>query len=135
MARVFVALFFLGLVFAVLALISCLSAEDREVRGLPRIGWVLVILLFPLIGSLVYYFAGRPVKATPAQGTWRPGSGFPEATRPKPVLAPDDDPEFLRKIDNKRRREDEDHLRRWEEDLKKREDDLRKREDTPPADS
>jgi len=135
MARVGVALFFLGLIFAVLALISCLSAEDGKVRGLPRILWVLVILLFPLLGSVAYYLAGRPVKASAAPGTWRPGSGFPEATRPKRVLAPDDDPEFLRKIDNKGKREEDDLLRRWEEDLKKREDDLRKREDTPPTDS
>jgi hypothetical protein len=88
-ARVYVALFLLGLVFAVLALISCLSAEEGEVRGLPRLLWVLVILLFPLLGSIAYFFAGRPVSRAAKAGRVRPA---------RRVIAPDDDPEFLRRI-------------------------------------
>lgn len=110
MARVYLALFLLGLVFAVLALISCLSAEDGQVRALPRLLWVVLILVFPLLGSLAYYFAGRPLRPAPASGTsgwggvgggrhrgWAAGE-----TRPRP-MAPDDDPEFLRRIDPRNR--------------------------------
>jgi hypothetical protein len=126
MGRVYVLLFFLGLIFAVFALISCLSAEDGEVRALPRWAWVVIILFFPLLGSIAYFAAGRPVRSTGRPGAWRPGGGFPEPERPKRPLAPDDDPEFLRQLDAKSKREDEDLLRRWEEDLKRREDDLKK---------
>jgi hypothetical protein len=136
MGRIYVLLFFLGLIMAVFALISCLSAEDGEVRGLPRIVWVLIILFFPLLGSVVYFLAGRPIKAGGKPVTRRPGAGFPEPPRPKRPLAPDDDPEFLKQLDAKGKREDEDLLRRWEEDLRRREDDLRKpgksNEDVPP---
>jgi hypothetical protein len=136
MGRLYVLLFFLGLILAVFALISCLSAEDGDVRALPRWAWVVIILFFPLLGSIAYFAAGRPLRSTPRAGSWRPGSGFPEVERPRPPIAPDDDPEFLRQLDAKGKREDEDLLRRWEEDLRRREDDLRKRgktsDDTPP---
>jgi hypothetical protein len=133
MARLYEFAFVLEILLTVLALISCLSAEEGEIRALPRIVWVILILLFPLVGSIVYFAAGRPVKATPA-GQWRPGSGFPEAERPARTTAPDDDPAFLKAIDAQKRRSDEELLRRWEEDLRRREDELRKREDSPPSD-
>jgi hypothetical protein len=117
----------------VFALISCLSAEDGEVRALPRWAWVVIILFFPLLGSIAYFGAGRPLKTGPRSGAWRPGGGFPEAERPKRPIAPDDDPEFLRQLDARSKKDDEDLMRRWEEDLKRREDDLRKKsDDTPP---
>jgi hypothetical protein len=133
MGRIYVLLFFAGLILAVISLISCLSAEDGEVRALPRWAWVVIILFFPLLGSIAYLAAGRPVNTTSRRGTWRPGSGFPEAERPKRPIAPDDDPEFLRQLDAKSKKDDEELLKRWEEDLKRREDDLRKKsDDTPP---
>lgn len=135
MGRLYMFFFALEVLLVVLALISCLSAEEGELRALPRIIWVILILLFPLVGSIVYFAVGRPVTTTPRREHWRPGGGFPEATRPARPLAPDDDPEFLRKIDHQGKREDEDLLRRWEEDLKRREENLRKRDDRPPADS
>jgi hypothetical protein len=133
MARIYVLIFLLGLVLAVFALISCLSAEDGEVRALPRWAWVVIILLFPLLGSIAYFGAGRPLKTARRPGAWRPGSGFPAAERPKRPIAPDDDPEFLRQLDARSKKEDEELLKRWEEDLKRREDDIRKKsDDTPP---
>ena len=135
MGRIYVLLFFAGLILAVISLISCLSAEEGDVRALPRWAWVVIILFFPLLGSIAYLAAGRPQKAGAGQAVWRPGAGFPEPERPRRP-APDDDPEFLRQLDAKSRRDDEDMLRRWEEDLKRREDDLRKRgnssDDSPP---
>jgi len=127
MGRLAVLLFFAGLILAVISLISCLSAEEGEVRALPRWAWVVIILFFPLLGSIAYLAAGRPLKGEARPGVWRPGNGFPESTRPKPPLAPDDDPEFLRQLDAKSRREDEDLMRQWEEDLRRREDELKKR--------
>jgi hypothetical protein len=101
------------LALALFAVIDCLSRDDDEVRGLPKVLWVLVILLFPLLGSLAWFFAGRP------RGAGLPGAGFGSAGespfrlpgglgRPtaRPV-APDDDPEFLRRLDEQRRRDEE----------------------------
>jgi hypothetical protein len=53
---------------------------------------------------------------------------------PAPRVAPDDDPEFLSRIDRQQKREQEDLLQRWEDDLRRREENLRKKEDLPPTD-
>ena len=134
MPRLYMFFVALELLLLVLALISCLSAQEGDVRALPRIVWVIIILLFPLVGSIVYFAVGRPLTTTPAPGVRRPGAGLPERARPQRSVAPDDDPEFLRGLAAQTRRDDAELLRQWEEDLKRRENDLRKREDTPPAD-
>ncbi|WP_344079440.1 PLD nuclease N-terminal domain-containing protein [Luedemannella helvata] len=128
MARVYLLLFIINLVLAVAALIDCLSAEEDEIRALPRLFWVLIILLFSPIGPIAWFIAGRPQRtAARPGGAWRPGNGFPEATRPRP-LAPDDDPAFLANL-NQVRKDDEELLRRWEEDLRRREEELRNKDE------
>ena len=130
MARLYILLFLVQVVLAVCALISCLSAEEDDVRHLPRIAWVLIILFFPLVGSIAWFLAGRERKAgSTVAPPWAAGSRPAERARP---VAPDDDPEFLRSIEERSRKEDQELFRRWEEDLRKREDDLRKREGDPP---
>jgi hypothetical protein len=126
MARLYALLFLIQIVLAVCALISCLSAEDDAIRGLPRIGWVLVILFFPLVGSIAWFLAGRA--AVPG----RPGAAPAAGRGPRRPVAPDDDPEFLDSLKERSRRQDDELFRRWEEDLRRREDDLRRREGDPP---
>ncbi|MFG1778572.1 PLD nuclease N-terminal domain-containing protein [Micromonospora sp. NPDC049048] len=131
MARLYVLLFLVQIVLAVFALISCLSAEEGEIKALPRIAWVLIILFFPLLGSLAWFAAGRErVAGRPAGGSPK-GGILPGRERPRPV-APDDDPEFLRSLGERSRREDGELFRRWEEDLRRREDELRRRDGKPP---
>jgi hypothetical protein len=126
MFRLYGLLFLLDLALIVVALIDCLSSDEGDIRALPRIYWVLLILLFSPIGAIAWFVAGRPRHAVPKAKTWRQGRGFPEAERPREI-APDDDPEFLRRI-AKSKREDDELMRRWEEDLRRREDDLRRKE-------
>ncbi|MGE5826774.1 MAG: PLD nuclease N-terminal domain-containing protein [Micromonosporaceae bacterium] len=120
-------LFGLEIVLVVVALISCLSAEDDELRTLPRLAWIILIVLLPLVGAIVYFAVGRPVPVEHGPGVWRAAAGRPEVTRPR-TLAPDDDPDFLRQLDRQGKREDEDRLKRWEADLRRREAELRERE-------
>lgn len=110
----------------VVALIDCLSSDEREIRALPKVVWVFIILLFSPIGPIVWFVAGRPPATTPATGRWAPGGGFPESTRPRRPVAPDDDPDFLREI-AKPNKDDDEMFRRWEEDLKRREDELKRK--------
>ncbi|GAA1876006.1 PLD nuclease N-terminal domain-containing protein [Asanoa iriomotensis] len=132
MARLYGLLFVAQLVLAVAALISCLSADEGEIRALPRIVWVLVILFFPLVGGIAWFVAGRPEQRSAGDGArWRPGAGFPEHQRPRPT-APDDDPEFLKSINDQQRTSDAELFERWEADLRRREEDLRQEKDDPP---
>ena len=49
-----------GLGLCVIAIIDCLSSEKRTVRALPKAVWIVVILLFPLVGPVCWLVAGRP---------------------------------------------------------------------------
>src|SRR5919206_1371411 len=95
MLRVVVVLVVVGVM--VYALVDCLRADARDLRLLPRPAWLLIIIV-PLVGAVLYLLAGRPV-------------GVTEEPAPRP-LAPDDDPEFLRRLDIERRRRQADEQRR-----------------------
>jgi len=125
MARLYVLLFLVQIVLAVLALISCLSAEEDEIRALPRLVWVLIILFFPLVGSIAWFLAGRPAREGAPGGGWRPGGH-----EPKRPAAPDDDPDFLKSLDTDagKSQHDRELFDKWEEDLRRREDELRRRD-------
>lgn len=76
----------------VYGVVDCVRTPAQRVRTLPKPVWVLVILLLPVLGAVVWLLAGK--------NRSKPG-GRPS---PRPV-APDDDPDFLRRIDEQRRRE------------------------------
>src|SRR4051794_2239180 len=95
MVRVVAVLVLVGVM--VYAFVDCLRADARDLRRLPRPAWLLVILV-PLAGALLYLVAGRPLSVSDEP-----------VVRP---LAPDDDPEFLRRLDLERRRRQADEERR-----------------------
>lgn len=129
MARLYILLALVDLILVVVALIDCLSTEAEEVRALPTLAWVFIILLFPPVGPIAWFIAGRPRRSSPPSPTaWRPGVGSPGQARPRRSTAPDDDPEFLDGLADKRDSDDE-LLRRWEQDLRRRENELRRRGD------
>lgn len=83
------------LVLGIYALVDLIQTDEERVKGLPKVVWVFVILLFPLLGSLAWLLAGRP---NPMLGG-PTGSGpriFPN--RPRGPKGPDDDPDFLKGI-------------------------------------
>ncbi|MBM2617461.1 PLDc N-terminal domain-containing protein [Actinoplanes sp. LDG1-06] len=112
MVRLFIFLAAVQLVLFVLALISCLSAS--RVRNAPRVVWVLVILLIPLLGPLAYFAWGRPRPAPVEGGIVR---------RRSAPASPDDDPDFLRSVDTDQSRRDREMLAQWEKELNNREED------------
>ncbi|MFC6597259.1 PLD nuclease N-terminal domain-containing protein [Kitasatospora paranensis] len=113
------------------AFIDCLTAPEEEVRHLPKVVWIVIVLLFPLVGSIAWLAAGRRrggVRRAGAPSSARPGDAF-GAGRPAPVfVAPDDNPEFLASLDRSNR-QDEDRLRQWEADLRRREEQLRRKDE------
>lgn len=81
------------LAFTVYTVIDCVQADDDRVRGLPKVVWVFVILLFPLVGGGAWWVAGRPAGLSTLGGL---PSG--RAPRPRGPIGPDDDPDFLGKL-------------------------------------
>jgi phospholipase D-like protein len=115
MVRLFIFLAAVQLVLFVLGLISSLSAD--RVRNAPRLVWVLLIVLIPLLGSIAYFVWGRPLGV--------PIEGVPRRSRSHPT-SPDDDPEFLRSLrvkESDQSRRDRELLAQWEKELRKRDED------------
>ncbi len=84
-------------------LLDAVRTPAHEARTLPKWLWVLVTLLFPVVGPLMWLILGRP-KAQPAAGSRR---GFCQRrSTPAPsVSSPDDDEEYLRWLKAKAERE------------------------------
>ncbi len=80
------------LVLVAYALVDCVRSQGSQVRGLPKPVWLAVIVLLPGIGALAWLLAGRTR-----------GPSAPPA-RPSRPVAPDDDPEFLWRLEQERRR-------------------------------
>ena len=118
----------ISVVLLVYCLIECIQTPEHQCRNLPKMAWVLVIVFLPLVGSVAWLVAGRPVRQTPAA----PAGATPYQ---RPVLAPDDDPQFLQQL-KASNAEHEQMLSRWEKDLREREQALRDGkpgEQHPPA--
>jgi hypothetical protein len=91
-------LFIAGLLFWLWAIFDAITTDTRQVRTLPKILWIIVILVFFELGALAWFLLGRPRGGTATRG----GPNGPRRNsfnRPPPKagpVGPDDDPEFLR---------------------------------------
>ncbi|MGN8246880.1 PLDc N-terminal domain-containing protein [Cellulomonas soli] len=126
--------FLVELAVLVYCLVDCIQTDEYRVRNLPKTGWVILIIILPIVGGVAWLVAGRPLDSarTRRDVPWRSTetAGFPEYERPRPV-APDDDPEFLASV----RRSDDTHekmLRDWEAQLRERERRLAAQDDEQP---
>ena len=72
-----------------------LATDRRWFRTLGKVGWLMVVLL-PVIGALLWLFVGRPRHR--ARRTQEP---VIQLRRREREVAPDDDPAFLRTLDER----------------------------------
>lgn len=91
---------YLGLIVMVLwvvCLVDVIVADEYAVRNIPKVAWVIVVLLLPLVGSVLWLVAGRPDSGGPRRAVAH--SAFPEYDRPGRHIAQTtaDDEEFLRR--------------------------------------
>jgi hypothetical protein len=143
-------LFLVALAVWLYCVLDAITADRDRVRALPKGVWVAIVLLTFEIGAVAWLVWGRPrgaesgAPARPRLGStgrtaWpsrpsrparpaRPGDGGFGRSGPP---APDDDPEFLARLDRQAAADHEKLLGSWEEDLRRREDELR-RDDREP---
>jgi len=100
MVRLWIVLGVAAAVFYIYSVADCALFDRSRVRGLPKPVWLLVIILFPVIGGVLWFLIGR--------GRRRSG-------QQRRVTAPDDDPEFLGKL--KLDHDQEERIRQLEKEL------------------
>lgn len=104
MARLLIVGGFLAAVFWVFSIVDCAVQPSTRHRGVRKAVWILIVVLIPVIGGILWFTIGR--RRANEKGAIR-------------VIAPDDDPAFLRSISKS---EQDARIRRLEEELAKLED-------------
>lgn len=92
MLRALLVLLAIGL--AVYAVLDVLRSRDEEIAVFGRTTWVVISVVLPVIGPVLWITVGRQR----AEG----GGGGGGGGRPPGPLGPDDDPSFLRDLGGRR---------------------------------
>jgi hypothetical protein len=102
----------------VYCLVDVITTRDDRVRHLPKVAWLVIVFLFPFVGSLVWLLVGRPAQERPLAREQGAAPGFSEYERPGRFAAadPEKDEEFLRQV-----RERAEQQRKAYEERKRRE--------------
>ncbi|WP_285776630.1 PLDc N-terminal domain-containing protein [Microtetraspora sp. NBRC 13810] len=89
------------LAFWLYCLFDVITTPDNETRNLPKVLWVLIVVVVVGFGGLLWLLLGRPRGTGATQAP-------PErpAARPEGPRGPDDDPDFLRDLERRMREED-----------------------------
>ncbi|CAN5602074.1 hypothetical protein BH10ACT7_BH10ACT7_19250 [soil metagenome] len=95
-----------AVVLDLFAVIDLVLIEKSRVRAFPKVFWVIIILVVPFIGAILWFLVGRD---------WNSRGGQ------RRTIAPDDDPAFLR--DLRRDEEQDERIRRLEQELADLDDD------------
>ncbi|HXQ75253.1 MAG TPA: PLD nuclease N-terminal domain-containing protein [Acidimicrobiales bacterium] len=113
------------LVLWIYSIYDVITTDDAIIRHLPKVVWLLIVIVLSDIGSILWLALGRPqIWTRQAHDPQRYGS---HRLRASPVTALDDGSlDHLSPI--VRHREEQTRLHMWEAQLKRREEELRRRE-------
>lgn len=95
--------------FTVFSAVHLALTPRDQVRGISKPAWMVLVILVPVVGGVLWFAVGRV----------RAGES-PRSARRGPV-APDDDPEFLRRL--AREKAMEDRIEQLERELRDLDDD------------
>ncbi|WP_348788521.1 PLD nuclease N-terminal domain-containing protein [Leifsonia sp. NPDC080035] len=105
-------------VLFVVALIDIILRTGDQIRHLPKLAWVFIVILLPLIGSILWFAVGREyygMRSRPSRAEYR------HAARPQPPAAaaprPSSTEEQLAALE---REIADDRIRRLEAELRQR---------------
>jgi hypothetical protein len=79
----------------VYGLVDVIRTDGRLTRGISKPAWIIVMIVLPVVGAILWLLIGRP------RGTSGPVLRYSHPT------SPDDDPEFLRNLEVRRRNQAE----------------------------
>lgn len=99
MARVLLIAALVAALFWVFTIVDCAIQPATRHRGVSKPAWIVIVVLLPVVGGLLWFAVGRTGRRSAAS-----------------LAAPDDDPDFLRRIGATTADRDE-RIRRLEQEL------------------
>src|SRR5690606_7137452 len=106
------------------ALFDVISRDDSQIKGLPKLVWLLLIVFIPVAGTILWFVAGREPKTStyrstshPAQTGTRPVLGRPSDHTAPPRVTALSTEEQLAALE---REEELDRIRQLEAEIEKR---------------
>jgi hypothetical protein len=108
-------------------LIDVIMCDEDQCRNLPKMVWLLIVLILPDVGSVLWLVAGRPVGRGQSRGLPYKGNVGRSSHPSAMATNPDDDEEFLRTV---RRRAEE--QRRVAREQREREERAQNNDDPTP---
>lgn len=110
------------LVVFVYGLVDVIRTDPRQTKGISKPAWIVVQIVLPVIGAILWFLIGRPRGTSPVRAAY---------SHP---IAPDDDPDFLRNLELRRRKQAEaDRLKKLKDELDAKERKAAEDEGTPGA--
>lgn len=93
------------LVIFVYGLVDVIRTDGRLTRGISKPAWIVVMIVLPVLGAILWLLIGRPRDSAPVRQLSH-------------TTAPDDDPDFLRNLEMRRRNQAEAaRLKKLKDDL------------------
>ncbi|MFE4837436.1 PLD nuclease N-terminal domain-containing protein [Arthrobacter sp. NPDC056691] len=89
----------------VYGLVDVIRTDRHLTRGFSKTTWIIMVALLPLIGAALWFLIGRPRASAVAQPVYQ-----------HHPTAPDDDPDFLRNLEQRRRQAEAERLRKLRDD-------------------
>jgi hypothetical protein len=116
----------------IFCIIDVITTSESDMRNLPKMTWLFIVLILPDIGSIVWLVAGRNWQGRP--GSYRSATAaraYPEYDKPGRAVPtnPDDDDAFLKQVRERAEAQRREYDERRRAELKAEEDRLRKRPD------
>ena len=88
----------LSFALTVYCVIDAFQTDQAEIRTLPKVAWVLLVVLVPVLGPVAWLLLGRPTRRSTSRGPQRHrGDRWREQGDRRP-RGPDDDPDFLKDL-------------------------------------
>ena len=84
----------------VFCIIDVITTPEGQCRNLPKLAWLLLVIILLDAGSIAWLVAGRPWNAKPVEVPYKGNRskgdiGRPMAASPRKATNPDDDEDFL----------------------------------------
>lgn len=103
------------------ALFDLITRDDSQVRGLPKLVWLLLIVFIPAAGAILWFLAGREPKTSPAHPNQRIVRIPRAQTPPPPGPAPLTTEEQLAALEREIAEQEElERIRELEAEIEKR---------------